>query len=223
MIHGPRSHARLLLIVALAGPLAATSCIAPTTTLPPSSPTAVASAPIVPSAAPASDAGPTPTPTPTPTPSPTLEACQIAPQTGLLPSDRVTDVVVSTSATADLVTFRFGNPSLPVPPQGSSKGSLEAAIAPYTHAASGLPIDVTGEHVAIIRFTGMSIVNDVGEPTYDGPMDFRPQFLPALRTVVNYDMSEGVVAWYLGYDGNGCVTLTSDATSVTAVIDHPAP
>jgi hypothetical protein len=110
--------------------------------------------------------------------------------------------------------------SVPEPPQGVSEGTLETAVPPYTQGASGLPVDVTGEHVAQIRFSGMSIVNDVGEPTYDGTMDLRPN-LTALRTVVNYDMFEGIVGWYIGYDGNGCVTLTSDATSVTVVIDHP--
>lgn len=170
---------------------------------------------------------PSPTPSATPVPSPTAapstaEACPIAPQTGRLPSDRMTNVVISTSATADLVTFVFGNFSLPEPPQGTSDGSLEAAVPPYTQAASGLPVQVDGEHVAQIRFSGMSLSNDVGQPTYDGPMDVRPD-LTALRTVVNYDMSEGVVGWYIGYDGVGCVTLTSDATSVTVAIDHPAP
>jgi hypothetical protein len=38
---------------------------------------------------------------------------------------------------------------------------------------------------------------------------------------VDYDMSEGVIGWYIGYDGNGCVTLTSDATHVMVAIDHP--
>lgn len=154
-----------------------------------------------------------------PTASPGGEACQIAPQAGRLPSDRMTDVRISTSGTADLVTFVFGNLSVPEPPQGVSEGSLEAALPPFTQSASGLPIDVTGEHVAQIRFSGMSIVNDVGEPTYDGAMDLRPD-LSTLRTVVNFDMFEGVVGWYIGYDGNGCVTLTSDATSVTVAIDH---
>lgn len=180
-------------------------------------PSASATATIAPSAS----IPPTPAPSPTVAPS-TAEACPIAPQTGRLPSDRMTNVVISSSATADLVTFVFGNFSVPEPPQGTSDGSLEAAVPPYTQAASGLPVQVDGEHVAQIRFSGMSLMNDVGQPTYDGPLDFRPD-LPALRTVVNYDMFEGVVGWYIGYDGVGCVTLTSDATSVTVAIDRPAP
>ena len=162
------------------------------------------------------------TPTPTASPAPTAseaDACPIEPQTGRLPSDRLTDVVISTSPTADLITFVFGNMSLPEPPQGSSTGSLEAATPPFTEGASGLPIDVDGEHVAQVRFSGMSIVNDVGEPTYDGRKDFRPD-LPALKAVVNYDLSEGVVGWYVGYDGPGCVTLSAVGNEIVLAIDH---
>jgi hypothetical protein len=130
------------------------------------------------------------------------------------------DVAISTTDTADLVTFMFGNPSIPPPPQGPSEGSLGAAIPPYTEGASGLPIDVTGQHVAQVKFAGMSLSNDVGQPTYDGRMDFRPG-LPTLKSVIAYEMFEGIIGWYIGYDGNGCVTLSSDATSVTVAVAHP--
>ncbi len=186
-----------------------------------SAPSAPSSPSVAPETTGPSSAPATATPSTEPaTALPSAEACRITPQTGRLPSDRMTDVRISTSGTADLVTFVFGNLSLPEPPQGVSEGSLDEAVPPFTQSASGLPIDVTGQHVAQIRFSGMSIVNDVGEPTYDGTMDFRPN-LTALKTVVNFDMFEGVVGWYIGYDGNGCVTLTSDATSVTVAIDHP--
>lgn len=141
--------------------------------------------------------------------------------TGRLPSDRMVDVVVGSGGSQDLVTFVFGDLSLPEPPQGPSEGTLDAANPPFTHASSGLPIDVDGERVLEVRFTGMSLSNDVGQPTYDGELDFRPA-LPAVRTVVNFDMSEGHVSWLIGYDGQGCVTLSSDARSVTIAIDHPA-
>jgi len=217
-----RRSTRLTTLIALAVVSVLAAGCGPTS----SSATAGSSASAAPSAVASATVAPSPTPSATPVPSPTAapstaEACPIAPQTGRLPSDRLTNVVVSTSATADLVTFVFGNFSLPEPPQGTSDGSLEAAVPPYTQAASGLPVQVDGEHVAQIRFSGMSLMNDAGEPTYDGAMDFRPD-LTVLRTVVNYDMSEGVVGWYIGYDGIGCVTLSSDSTSVTVAIDHPA-
>jgi hypothetical protein len=201
-------------------------------TSPSSAPTSPSAA--IPTNAPTATVAPTPTsgqtpsavvptlgPTPTAPPAASAEACAIAPRTGRLPSDRMTDVRISSSATADLVTFVFGNMSVPEPPQGSSEGSLDAATPPYTEAASGSPVDVVGDHVAQVRFVGMSLMNDVGEPTYDGATSFEPD-LPALKSVMNFDMSEGVLGWYIGYDGNGCVTLTSSASSVTIVIDHPA-
>lgn len=148
-------------------------------------------------------------------------SCPVEPQTGRLPSDRMVDVVISGNESADLVTFVFGDSSLPTPPQGSSKGSLDAAEPPFTHGSSGLPITVDGEHVANVRFTGMSLSNDVGQPTYDGPVDFRPN-RAALKTIVAYDMSEGIMGWFIGYDGAGCVALSSDLRSVTVTIQHPA-
>jgi hypothetical protein len=210
-----------LMFVAVTG-LVVTACGGPT----PTAPATASTAPSSPSTAPATTEPSTAPVSASPSAelpasSSGAEACEISPQAGRLPSDRMTDVRISTSGTADLVTFVFGNLSLPEPPQGVSEGSLDEAVPPFTQSASGLPIDVTGQHVAQIRFSGMSIVNDVGEPTYDDTMDFRPD-LTALKSVVNFDMFEGVVGWYIGYDGDGCVTLTSDATSVTVVVDHPS-
>ena len=225
MTHRPRRP--LPLVAAMLVALSVAACGGTTTSASPSSATPTPSTP-TPSAAPTATAAP-PTPTvapatasPTPTPTPTAAAaCAITPQTGRLPSDRMTNVQVSTSPSADIITFVFGNMSVPEPPQGASEGSLEAAVPPYTQAASGATIDVTGDHVAQIRFSGMSLSNDAGEPTYDGTMDFRPR-LPALKTLVNYDMSEGIVGWYVGYDGNGCITLTTDGSNVIVAIGHPA-
>jgi hypothetical protein len=37
---------------------------------------------------------------------------------------------------------------------------------------------------------------------------------------VQYDASEGVVGWYIGYDGTGCVGVNHDHTGFTLTIDH---
>jgi hypothetical protein len=184
----------------------------PASVAPVASPSARASTPDLTPAPTASSATPTPSPA-------AAGPCPIAAQTGRLPSDRLIDVRIASTATSDLVTFVFGPASLPVPPQGPSEGSLEAAVEPYTHAASGLPVDVTGEHVAQIRFVGMSLSNDTGQLTYDGPLEFRPD-LVALRSVVDFDFSEGVIGWLIGYDGDGCLTLATDNSGVSVVIDH---
>jgi hypothetical protein len=143
----------------------------------------------------------------------------VDPQTGVLPSDRFTDIRVSTDSAADRLTFVFGNASLSGP-AGPPKGSLTVAKPPYTHGASGAPIDMNGDHVVQIRFSGMSLSNDVGQETYAGPAEVSPD-LPALRHAVMYDASEGIVGWYVGYDGPGCVTLARVGNTLTLTIEHP--
>ena len=93
------------------------------------------------------------------------------------------------------------------------------ARPPYTAAGSGATIPMIGGRVITIRFTGMSLQNDAGQETYVGPRGIEEPF-PALRHAVVYDESEGVIAWYVGYDGSGCVTLARSGTSVTVTIDH---
>ena len=213
------------LIVLLAVLLAACGSGGPSTS-PPSSPSV---APTTPPATPAASASaaasiaaatpsPIPTSTSTATPAPSQAACQTLPQSGALPSDRFTEVRAETGPTADRLTFVFGNPSLPGPPT-PPQGSLEVAQPPYTQAASGADIAMTGEHVLALRFTGMSLSNDVGQPTYDGPRELDPGF-DAIRRAVLFDASEGQVGWYVGYDGAGCVTLDRTGEGITLTIDH---
>lgn len=203
----------LFLAIALA--LAAVACdpsspsVAPATTPP------VPSA--VPTVSPALNASPTAAPTPVATPS--AIACAVTPQTGRLPSDRFVDLKVSAGATADTLTFVFGPPSLNSP-AGAPEGSLDVAQPPYTKAGSGAAIDVIGEHVVQVGFSGMSLQNDAGEEMYLGPVEIKPA-LPALRHAVLFDASEGVVGWYVGYDGPGCVTFGRSGNNVTVTIDHP--
>jgi hypothetical protein len=98
-------------------------------------------------------------------------------------------------------------------------GSLDVARPPYTQAGSGATIDMPGDRVLQLRFSGMSLQNDAGQEMFTGPTELTPN-LPALRKAVQFDASEGVVGWYIGYDGTGCVHLETDATGVTLTIDH---
>jgi hypothetical protein len=172
-------------------------------------------------AAPASTGAPAPTATPLSTvpttPSPT--DCPFNPQAGLLPSDRLTDVRVESGADADRLVFVFDAPSIGSP-AGPPRGSLSIAPTPYTFAGSGETIDMTGGHVLLMRFAHMSLANDVGQETYLGPREIAPD-LPALRQAVLFDESEGILGWYVGYDGPGCVALAQDGSSVTLTIEHP--
>lgn len=215
MIHGYRRPRLTALAVLSALTLALAACDPSPGGSP--SPSATTAAPSAPAASPSSAASPT---TASPVPSTSAATCAIAPQTGRLPSDRLVGIVISESATADVVTFQFGNDSLPGP-AGAPEGTLETAEPPFIQGGSGEPQEVIGEHVALVRFAGMSLANDVGQPVYQGETEFRPE-LPALRHVVNMEMFEGVVSWYIGYDGSGCVTLTSDGRNVSVAIEHPA-
>jgi hypothetical protein len=123
--------------------------------------------------------------------------------------------VTSTRAT-DTITFVFGKSSLPGP-QSPPSGLLDATRPPFTQASSGEPIDLAGEHALQVQFSRMSISNDVGDEVYKGPraVDAQGTFL---RDVVLYDESEGVIGWYLSYDGDACVTMDTTGPNVTVTL-----
>lgn len=184
------------------------------------SPSATGSPSTVPTASPAETQTAAPTPTASPSPSPTpVAACVVKPQEGPLSSDRMTKVVISSTDTADIITFVFGNVSLPGP-GGQPRGDLMVAEAPYTQAGSGQAIAMQGDHVLQLRFIHMSLSSDTGDLTYNGPDEFKPD-LTVLRHAVMFDQSEGQVGWYLGYDGPGCVTLGRDGKNVTVAFERP--
>jgi hypothetical protein len=211
---------RLAITPAVVMALIVGACSAPPpSSAPPSSPPASASPSVVVSPSTAASASPTTAP-PSESAS-AAAACGVQPDSGLLPSDRITDVVVSETAGADVVTFVLGEKSSPAPPQGQSEGAIQAAEPPFTEGASGQEIDIDAEHVVQVVFTGMTLADEDGSPTYDGQLDFQTA-LPAIKRVVNFDMFEGHNSWYIGYDGPGCVTLQSSANEISVVIDHPA-
>jgi hypothetical protein len=152
------------------------------------------------------------------TPGPSAAGCQALPQTVALPSDRFTDIKVEPGADADRLIFAFGNASLPGPPT-PPQGSLELARLPYTQAANGKSITIAGDHVVQVRFTGMSLANDVGQPTYGGRTDIRAAGT-AFKQAVLFDASEGTIGWYVGHDGSGCIALVVGGHDVTLVIAH---
>jgi hypothetical protein len=192
-------------------PSAATTPVPTSTALP--SPTAAPSSVPSPSTAVTSPAA-----TAAASPAGPAAACAALPPAGILPSDRFTDVQVVPGDTSDSLRFAFGESSLPGP-ASPPMGTLAIAKPPYTNAGSGAPIRVDGDHVLQLTFTGMSLQNDVGQPTYDGLADIR-QNLPALREAVLYDASEGVIGWYIGYDGDGCVSLIDDGRGLLLSIQQ---
>ncbi len=152
---------------------------------------------------------------PTSTP---VTPCAIATQRVRPPTDRLLDIIVKGNTSADLVRFVFGEASLEGS-GGTPTATLQRAKRPYTQAGSGKPIAVLGQRVAQLRFDHMSNTNDIGEPTYQGPPEVQPK-LPTLRDAVLFDDSEGVVAWYIGFDGPGCATLSLRGNEVIVTIEH---
>ncbi len=216
----PSRRLRLLIPALLVVALAAAACgNGAASATPSSAPSATAAATASPAVVvtPAPTALPSPTPTATASPS-AATACMTLPQTVPMPSDRFTNLSAAAGATSDRLTFVFGHSSLPGP-GGPPEGSLDTARPPYTQAGSGATIVVTGDHVLQLRFTGMSLQNDAGEETYTGPREVKPN-LPALRHAVLFDASEGVIGWYIGYDGTGCVTFGDTENNVTITFDH---
>lgn len=187
-------------------------------------PTAAPSAAATPAASPVPTASPAPTATITPTPStPSASAvavsCDLKPQTGTLPSDRLTGVQVLGVPGSDIVRFQFSPGSLT--PAGPPVGSLDAAKAPFTEGASGLPIDLQGEQALQVVFRHMSLQNDAGEETFTGEREIRGTDPSRhLRHVVLFDESEGQLGWYIGYDGPACVTLTHEGNDVLVIVTY---
>jgi hypothetical protein len=200
--------------------IAVVACGSAATVTPPAS----LATPPSPTASPSAAASPTPSATATPTASAAASTsasaatCAVERQTGLLPSDRMTNVEILGLPGRDVVRFSFGDRSLE--PKGPATGTLDVATPPFTGGASGLPIDLKGEHALQVVFRGMSLQNDVGQLAYDGPREFVVSDpTRSLRHLVLYDESEGQLGWYAGYDGPSCVTLTRNGDTVELAFD----
>jgi hypothetical protein len=218
-------HVRRTVVGFIALTLLVSACGSATSTQPPSSgPSAVASASGLPSApvggSPTIPASVAPSVAPSPTASvvPSPSDCAFKAEKGLLPSDRFTDIAVRSTDDADQVIFRFARSSIGSP-AGPPRGALSIAPSPYTFAGSGEEIDMTGEQVLLVRFEHMSLSNDVGQETFTGPRELTADG-PAFRHAVLFDESEGIIGWYVGYDGPGCVTLDQAGRSLTLTFDH---
>lgn len=213
MTHATR---RLPIIFLVIVGLSATACRSATPSLAPPS-AATSSAPSA--VAPASPTSPTATIAPTVAPSASAAgvSCDLKPQTGGLPSDRLTGIQVLGVPGADLVRFQFSPGSLT--PAGPPVGSLDVATPPFTEGASGLPIDLEGDVSLQVVFRGMSLQNDVGQETYTGEREIRADDPSrSLRHVVIFDESEGQMGWYVGYDGPACVTLAREGDDIVVSI-----
>ncbi len=206
----------IVTLVILGLSLAACGPAAPSATPSTAAPSAAPSVAVT-----ASPAAPTATvvPSATPSASAAVVACDLKPQTGQLPSDRLTGVQVLGVPGADIVRFQFSPGSLT--PAGPPVGSLDVATPPFTEGASGLPVELQGEKALQVVFRHMSLQNDAGEETFTGEREIRgTDSSRSLRHVVLFDESEGQMGWYLGYDGPACVTLTREGDDILVTITY---
>lgn len=115
----------------------------------------------------------------------------------------ITDVRVATHDGFDRVVFEFA--------EGLPEVILERASPPFTHDASGEPIDVDGSSFLRLTLVGGTKQMPDGSSSYEGPRDFSTAF-PTLVHLVEGGNFEARSTWYLGLGSEACVNaFTLDA------------
>jgi hypothetical protein len=193
----------------------AVACSAPTATAPASA-TAEPTPPVSASPVESSDESSAPAATPEPIPSDQLGpfTCDLPlhESATVAPPANITDVRTGTHEGFDRVVFEFTD--------GLPEASLEGATPPFTHDASGEPIDVQGASFLRLIMRGGTKQTDEGTSSYDGPTEFETGY-PALVHLIEGGDFEAQSTWYFGLAAESCVrilTLT-DEGSARLVID----
>ena len=124
----------------------------------------------------------------------------------------IVDVRVGTHADYDRVVFEFAD--------GLPEMRLERASPPFTHDASGLPVEVEGTSFLRLSMPGGTKQTNDGTSSYDGPTDFQPGF-PMLVHLVEGGDFEAHSTWYIGLNGPACarVSMLTDDGPPRLVID----
>lgn len=124
----------------------------------------------------------------------------------------ITDVRVGTHADYDRVVFEFAD--------GLPEITLDRATPPFTHDASGMPIEVDGSSFLHLTMRGGTKQTADGTSSYDGPTELDPAF-PMLLDLVEGGDFEGQSTWYLGLAGEACTRVIQliDDGSARLVID----
>ena len=125
----------------------------------------------------------------------------------------ITDVRVGGHDGYDRVVFAFA--------QGTPELSLDRASPPFTHDASGAPIEVGDASFLRLAMRGGTKQTDANTSSYDGPTDFDPA-LTALADLVEGGDFERQSTWYLGLAGESCVRLMllDDPARVVIDVEH---
>jgi hypothetical protein len=110
----------------------------------------------------------------------------------------ITDVRVGEHDGYDRVVFEFA--------QGLPEITVDRATPPFTHDASGMPIDVAGDSFLRLTMRGGTKQTDTGTSSYDGPTEFEPDF-EVLEHLVEAGDFEGQSTWYFGLDDDDGVCV----------------
>ena len=125
----------------------------------------------------------------------------------------ITDVRVGTHTDYDRVVFEFAD--------GLPEITLDRATPPFTHDASGLPVEVDGSSFLRLTMRGGTKQTLDNTSSYDGPTDFDPEF-PTLVHLVEGGDFEAQSTWYLGLTREACVRVLqlTDAPRLVIDVEH---
>ena len=143
---------------------------------------------------------------------PSQVACTL-PATGEATIDRaqITDVAVTETADADVVTFTFA--------EGIPAYTVETASPPFIADPSGMEITVNGSAFVAIVMHGASRVDPNGVETYTGPDELAPGYTVVEHLVQGGDF-EAVATWYVGLAGEVCPVVTATASEISLTFAH---
>ena len=128
---------------------------------------------------------------------------------------QIADVRVGAHADYDRVVFEFEN--------GLPEFTLDRATPPFTHDASGMPVEVEGSSFLRLTMRGGTKQTEDNTSSYNGPIEFHPGFSTLIDLVEGGDF-EAQSTWYLGLASEACVRvirLTDDgAPRLVIDVEH---
>lgn len=200
-------HLQRLLALGLIG-LVAAGCSTPAAS---ASPTPEPSGTVAPTASPPATSD---SPEPIPSDEPEEFTCDELPihEDATVARANIVDVRMATHDGFDRVVFEFTG--------GLPEVTLDRAEPPFTHDASGAPIDVEGTSFLRLTMRGGTKQTLEGTSSYDGPTEFDPGF-PTLVDLVEGGDFEAQSTWYFGLSSEACVQVLalSDDGAPRLVID----